>query len=172
MKIINKEVTKLVTTYIANDGSRFTTEKDCKEHENLVLLNNLHKMLIKCNFHDRFKIIPYFHNRDITTIGNGFVQEKLNEYVGETPSYLLMGGRMGNGDCRVRYKIRGKKHILLLRYSHDSDIPDQVYLGKIPYSWTTLSKDELQIEVDNYIANRKVFVKVVTNNPIISYKEI
>jgi hypothetical protein len=149
MEIINETVTTttLVTTYIANDGSRFTNEKDCKEHENLMLLNNLHKMLIKCNFHN-----------DITTIGNRFIQEELDEFVGETPSYLLMGGRMGNGDCRVRYKIRGVKHILLLRYSHDVDIPDQVYLGKIPYSWTTLSKDELQIEVDNYIIQRNLML--------------
>jgi hypothetical protein len=172
MKIVTELVTQTITTYIANDGSRFLNEKSCLEHESYTLLNELHQKLIECNFHRRFKIVPYFHNTEISNIGGNYAQQKLDNYQNETPSYILMRGRMGNGDDRVRYKMRGKKYILLLRYSHDVDVKEQVYLGKIPYIWTTLSKDELQTEVDNYIAKRKIFVKVVTNNPIISYKEI
>jgi hypothetical protein len=89
---------------------------------------------------------------------------------------------MGNGDCRVRLKIRGN-YILLIRYNTDNEtVP--VYLGKIPLSWMHLAieqqnnpfqfeeVDQLKISVEKYLSERKVFVKKTTNVTTTTYEEI
>ncbi len=162
---------KEVTVYVSTDGKEFNTPKECKYHEAFTIIENLHKKLITCDFHSGFKIVPYFHNRDITHIGKHqgacWVDTGLHN---TDASYVLMHGRMGNGNCRVRYKKRGDS-ILLIRYNTDGQT-SPVYLGKIPYSWTLLEMGELQAQVDTYLANRKVFVKEVNYTTNVTYKQI
>ena len=80
-----------------------------------------------------------------------------------------MGGRMGNGDDRVRYKLRGST-IVMIKYSTDGN--KQEFLCSIPSSWIDLKIEDLKIEVDKYIVNRKVFKKVVNTTSTVSYVEV
>lgn len=173
-------IEKTITVFRSIDGVEFLKEEECIKHENMFLrkkkeqesyslINELHKKLLLCDFHGRYKIIPYFHNREIKFIGGKYTENKLSKDY----SYMLMGGRMGNGDDRVRYKIRSDKSILLLKYNtDDSDFDKQEYFGKIPYFWINLSQEDLQKEVDEYISKRKIFVKEVSFTPSVTYKEI
>lgn len=76
---------------------------------------------------------------------------------------------MGNGDDRVRYKLRGST-IVMIKYSTDDN--EQEYLCSIPSSWVKLSIEDLKIEVDTFISNRKVFKKVVNTTSSVSYVEV
>lgn len=155
---------KEITVYVSNDNKEFRTEKECKKWEQHLVLDGLHKKLIECDFHSRCKIRPYFHNSDIKFIGGKWTSKDL----GTNNSYLLMGGRMGNGDDRVRYKLRGST-IIMLKYSTDDS--EQEFLCSIPSNWIDLDITSLKIEVDKYIINRKIFKKVVNTTSTISYVE-
>lgn len=143
MKIKKKEI----TVYVSSDDKEFTSEKDCMIWEKHLALNKLHKKLLECDFHCRCKIKPYFHNIDIKFIGSQYTSKELSN----NNSYLLMGGRMGNGDDRVRYKLKGSK-ITMIKYSTDDT--EQEFLCSIPSSWINLPIDVLKIEVDKFIENR------------------
>lgn len=165
-----KNKTKIVPIYVANDGAEFDTKKECKQHELFLKLNKLHKILIQLGFYKRFKIVPYFHNVDITNIEPREFGQPLHN--GKYIFYTLMYGRMGNGDCRVRLKGR-KNHIILLKYNTDhSELEPMKYLGKIPISWLDKEAEEIASEVEKYISERKVFVKVVNTTSTVTYKEV
>lgn len=161
MEAIKKEI----TVYVSTDNKEFTSEKDCKKWEHHLVLDELHKKLIECDFHIRCKIKPYFHNSDIKFIGGKYISKDL----ASNNSYLLMGGRMGNGDDRVRYKLRGSR-ILMIKYSTDSN--EQEFMCSIPSNWIELDIEQLRIEVDKFIENRKVFKKVVNTTTTVSYVEV
>ena len=114
-------------------------------------IKKLHIDLMKCEFHKQFKIRPYLHNKNIINIHNDYANT-LNDNL----SYVLMHGRMGNGNDIIRYKKRGSS-IVLLKYNSES-LDKQEYLGSIPYNWINLNIDELKIEVDKYTSERKVFI--------------
>lgn len=156
---------KEVTVYVSTDNKEFQSEKDCKKWEEHLVLNELHKKLIECDFHSRCKIRPYFHNVDIKFIGGKHTSKDL----ANNNSYLLMGGRMGNGDDRVRYKLRGST-IVMIKYSTDDN--EQGYLCSIPSSWIKLNIEELRFKVDEFISKRKVFKKVVNTTSTVSYVEV
>ena len=156
---------KEVTVYVSTDNKEFNSENECKKWEDHLVLDELHKKLIECDFHSRCKIRPYFHNNDIKFIGDKYTSKDL----AINNSYLLMGGRMGNGDDRVRYKLRGSI-IVMLKYSTDDN--EQEYLCSIPSDWVKLNIEELKVEVDNFIAKRKIFKKVVNTTSSVSYVEV
>lgn len=160
-----KTETKQITIYIANDNKEFSTENECLKWEIHLRLDQFHKNLLLCNFHPRCKIIPYYHNRDISAIGNEYTDKNLSP----NNSYLLMGGRMGNGDDRVRYKLHGST-ITLLRYSTDDN--EQKFICSLPTKWMDLSLDDLQIEVDKFVGERKVFRPIVSYTQTITYVEV
>jgi hypothetical protein len=143
----------------------YPSESDCKKREQHLILDELHKKLILCDFHSRCKIRPYYHNFDIKFIGGKYISKDL----ASNNSYLLMDGRMGNGDDRVRYKLRGST-IVMIKYSTDDN--EQEFLCSIPSSWIGLNIEQLRIEVDKFIENRKVFKKVVNTTSTISYVEV
>ena len=144
-------VTKKVTVYIAWDGAEFTSERKCKNWETHLALDALHKNLLESDFHSRYRISSYFHNRQIDFLGNG--SGWYFEDLREDNSFLLMGGRMGNGDDRVRYNVSGKgQKIVLLKFDTE-DSTNQRYLGSLPMHWLTLPIDELRPEVDIFIKN-------------------
>lgn len=161
MEIKKKEI----IVYVSKDQKNFLSESDCKEWEQHLVFDQLHKNLLKCDFHPRCKIQPYFHNSEIKFIGGTMTDINLDI----NNSYLLVRGRMGNGDDRVRYKSHGSKIVMLKHYTDDNE---EEYLCSIPTKWIDLSVDELQIEVDEYIRNRKLYRKVVTNTSTITYEEI
>ena len=160
-----KQIKKEIDVYISEDGKEFYCPKECKKWEEHVVLDQLHKNLIECNFHGRCKIRPYYHNVDIKHIGGRFTEKNL----ASDNSYMLMGGRMGNGDDRVRYKLHGST-IVMIKYSTDDN--KQEFLCSIPSSWIKLKIEDLQIEVDKFIENRKVYKKVVSTTTTVSYEEI
>ncbi len=80
-----------------------------------------------------------------------------------------MGGRMGNGDDRVRYKLRGST-IVMLKYSTDGN--EQEFLCSIPSNWIDLKVEDLKIEVDKFLESRKVFRKVINMTSTVSYVEV
>lgn len=47
MKIENRQITKNITVYIAEDGEEFTTEADCKKHETLLHNRGYYKKLLE-----------------------------------------------------------------------------------------------------------------------------
>jgi hypothetical protein len=156
---------KQITLYVSNDNKEFLSEKDCKLWEQHLKLDQLHKNLIQCDFHGRCKIRPYYHNTEIKFIGGRNTSKDLSS----DNSYILMHGRMGNGNDMVRYKIHGST-IVMLKYSTDSN--DQEFLCSIPSSWIDIPVDNLKTEVDKFLENRKIFKKVITNTQLISYMEI
>lgn len=171
---------KEIKVYVSKDGSEYYTEKECRENDNFIDIKKLHKKLLECNFYKRYKIVPYFHNYDVTCIEP---RSELKEYLYDTydkkgntrescaPSYVLVYGRMGNGNDYVRLKKRGNK-IILLKWSDDSDIRDVDYLGTIPSKWIDMDLEELQKEVDTFISKRKIFVKEIKTTQKITYREI
>lgn len=162
---IMKEIEKVIKFYVSEDGKEYDSKEKCLEHEKFLKIRLLHYKLNQLNFYKRFKIVPYFHNYQVTNIepnDKGFYESK-NFY------YTLVSGRMGNSDDKIRFKIRGN-NILLLRYNNDDQ--EQHYVGKIPKNWLDLTLEELSIEVEKYISNRKVFVKNVSYTPVVTYKEI
>lgn len=156
---------KEITVYVSADNKEFNSEKECKKWEQHLVLDKLHKKLIECDFHSRCKIRPYFHNTYINFIGDKYTSKDL----ASNNSYLLMSGRMSNGDDRVRYKLRGST-IVIIKYSTDDN--KQEYLCSIPSSWVKLNIEELKFEVDNFISKRKVFKKVVNTTSTVSYIEV
>ena len=80
-----------------------------------------------------------------------------------------MGGRMGNGDDRVRYKLRGST-IVMIKYSTDDN--EQEYLCSIPSDWLKLNIEQLRIEVDKFIEDRKIFKKIIKTTSTVSYVEV
>lgn len=145
MEAIKKEV----TVYVSTDNKEFSSASECKKWETHLKLSKLHQNLLMCDFHSRCVIVPYFHNSTIMFIGNKHTSKDL----APNNSYLLMGGRMGNGDDRVRYKLRGST-IAMLRYSTDSI--EQTFLCSIPSKWIDLSIDDLKTEVDKFVAKRNI----------------
>lgn len=156
---------KEVTVYVSTDKREFNSEKECKEWEQHLVLDELHNKLIECDFHSRCKIRPYFHNTDIKFIGGKYTLKEL----ASNNSYLLMGGRMGNGDDRVRYELRGST-IVMIKYSTDNN--EQEYLCSIPSSWIKLSIEYLKSEVNDFISKRKIFKKEVNTTSTVSYVEV
>ena len=154
---------KEITVYVSTDNKEFNSEKECKKWEQHIVLDELHKKLIECDFHSRCKIRPYFHNSDIKFIGGKYTSKDL----ASNNSYLLMGGRMGNGDDRVRYKLRGST-IVMIKYSNN----EQEHLCSIPSDWIKLNIEELKLDVDRFITDRKVFKKVVNTTSTVSYVEL
>lgn len=161
MEIRKKEI----TVYISKDEKEFHSESSCKEWEEHLVLDQLHKNLLKCNFHPRCKIQPYFHNSQIKFIGSTMTDLNL----ARNNSYRLVMGRMGNGDDRVRYKMHGSTIVMIKYYTDDNE---QDFLCSIPSKWIDLPIDELQIEVDDFISKRKLYRKVVTNTSTVTYEEI
>jgi hypothetical protein len=161
MEIRKKEI----TVYVSKDGIEFLTETKCKKWEKHLVLDQLHKNLIKCNFHSRCKIQPYFHNYDVKFIGSSMTQKDLDK----DNSYRLVMGRMGNGDDRVKYRFHGSTITMIKYYTHDDE---QDFLCSIPANWVHLYVEALQIEVDEFIQNRKLYRKVVNNTSTITYEEI
>lgn len=70
---------------------------------------------------------------------------------------------------RVRYKLRGST-IVMLKYSTDSD--EQEFLCSIPSNWINLNIEDLKIEVNKFIKNRKVYQKVVNTTSTVSHIEV
>lgn len=161
MKAMKKEI----TVYVSTDNEEFNSETECKEWEQYLVLDGLHKKLIECDFHSRCKIKPYFHNADIKFIGGKDTSKDLSSNI----SYLLMGGRMGNGDDRVRYKLRGSTIVMIKYSTHDNE---QEFLCSISSNWIDLKFEDLKIEVDKFIENRKVFEKVINTTSTVSYIEV
>lgn len=150
--MIQKE--KTITVYVSEDGKEFTQSDKCKQWEQHLKLNQLHQKLIECNFHDTCRIRPYFHNTKIKFIGRaGSIWNTTAKKLTTNNSYLLMNGRMGNGDDRVRYKFHGST-IVMLKYSTDADWSDQEYLCSLPSSWIDLPIKNLKQEVKKFITHR------------------
>ena len=110
-------------------------------------LHLLHHNLNSLGFYERYKIKPYFHNRNIENIMPNSSEATFTS-TGKTGYYTIMRGRMGNGDCRIKLKVRGKS-IILIRYSTDGGI-DPKYVGSLPSEWLGISKDKLSIEVERF----------------------
>lgn len=143
MKEVIEQINKVVTFYESLDGILFDSKEECVEHESNIGIQNLHNKLIECDFHQRFSIEPYFHNVLIENLGKR-VQKELDD----RNSFRLMSGRMGNGDCRVRYKKRNK-NIILLRYNTDN-FEQEHYLGKLPIEWLDMDLTSLNVAVNDY----------------------
>ena len=97
-KIIKTIPSRTKEVYIAIDQTEWSSAKLCRQHEIEIQISALHKNLVDLEFGYKFKIPTYFHNTYISDIGTR--NADLNDYL----SYRIMGGRMGNGDCMVRYK--------------------------------------------------------------------
>jgi hypothetical protein len=114
------------TIYRSNDGKDFESKESCINHENkLKTLKNIFNKLVDENFFQNYKIVPFIHNVKIDNLGNPKKSDWNNKYCG----YVLMGGRMGNGDTVVSFKLRNNK-LLIFRWSTD-DSEDKRYLGSI-----------------------------------------
>lgn len=158
-------IKKQITVYVSTDGKEFDSTSDCKKWEKHLRLDAFHKKLLACNFHARCKIEPYFHNVEIKFMGTAHTSPNLSN----NNSYCLMGGRMGNGDDRIRYKLRGGT-IAFIRYSTDDN--EQKYICSIPSEWMNLDMENLQQQVDKFIEERKIFKKVVDTTQTINYVEV
>lgn len=158
---------KVITVYVSDDNIEFDTKKNCIIHDNFLKFSKLHEALIKLDFYKRFKIKPYFHNSDVTNISP---RSELIKGDNNFIYYVLVRGRMGNGNDIIRFKFR-KNHILILKCDTD-DVRNQEYIGKIPTTWLNKTSDEISYDVEKYLSQRKVVIKVVTNTETVTYKEV
>lgn len=123
-----------------------------KFESNYAKLSKLHNELIKLNFYERFKIRPFFHNKQITNIKPS--NKEIKRIDDNRLSYLLMTGRMGNGDTRIILKTKGN-NIVLIKYHTDNELDSKPeYLGRIPMEWVYLDLDKLNIETNKFIKLR------------------
>jgi hypothetical protein len=103
------------TIYESNDGKQFPNQESCIKHETeLKKLKKVFNKLVDENFFENYKIIPFFHNREVTTLGKPSKSNWKDKYKG----YILVHGRMGNGDTIVTFKLR-KNKLLIFRYDTD-----------------------------------------------------
>jgi hypothetical protein len=113
--------------YKSIDGKQFNDKDICVKHENkLSLIKKTFDDLVDQNFFPNYNIRPFFHNREITTLEN----PKKSDWKPQYRGYVLMHGRMGNGDTIITFKIRGNK-LLIFRYDTD-DAEKKIYMGSIP----------------------------------------
>lgn len=154
-----------VTAFEAKDGKVFSNEYDCQKWEEHLFLDRLHRLLYSTHFLFRFRIKPYFHNRMVSRLTNRETTPPLwfdEKYPDDNNSYILVGGRQGNGDCRVQYKKRGNK-VVLLRYNTDTFL-EKKYICTIPKEWLTMDKRELQAAVNQYFIDKYAKYRVRFHN--------
>ncbi len=115
--------------YVAKDGKRFNDKNTCIKHENKIkYIQTIFENLVEQNFFPNYNIKPFFHNREITNLGNPKKEDWKPEYRG----YVLMHGRMGNGDTIVTFKLRRNK-LLIFRYDTDDEESEgKIYMGYTP----------------------------------------
>lgn len=116
------------TTYKSIDGKEFTDKKSCEKHENDVIkIKRIFEKLVDEDFFHNYKIRPFFHNSEITTLGRPFKYEWRDKYCG----YRLVNGRYGNGDTIVSFKLRPNKLLIFRWDTDDSEYDGKTYLGSI-----------------------------------------
>lgn len=115
------------TIYVANDGKKFTNKEKCKRHENgLLKIKKIFYKLVDENFFENYKIVPFVHNHEVTNLGKPRKSDWKDHYRG----YILVHGRMGNGDTIVTFKLR-KNKLLIFRYDTDDYYNGKRYMGSI-----------------------------------------
>lgn len=116
------------TIYQANDGKQFSNGESCVKHEtDLNKLKRVFNKLVDDNFFENYKIVPFFHNTEVTTLGKPRKSDWKDKYKG----YILVHGRMGNGDTIVTFKLR-KNKLLIFRYdTDDSHLDGMRYMGSV-----------------------------------------
>lgn len=161
-----KKIDKVVTFYVSEDGIEHETEEKCREWDKHLVLKGFHERLFNLGFHIRCKIVPYHFYSEICFIGDGRRSKELSK----NNSYVLASGRYSeHGDERVIYKSIGTKIRLLI---YNTEEMEYRYQFSIPKKWIELTIDELKIEVEEFLKNRKVFVKEVKTTETITYREV
>ena len=118
------------TIYKSDSGKEFVCKDDCIKHENKSKkLRKIFNKLVDEKFFPNYKIKPFFHNVEISTLGNPSKSDWKEKYQG----YVLMHGRMGNGNTIVSFKLR-KNKLLIFRWDTDScESEGKRYLGSITF---------------------------------------
>ena len=118
----------MLTIYKSIDGKEFTDKTSCEKHENdLIKMKKIFEKLVDEDFFRNYKIKPFFHNSEITTLGRPTKYDWINKYNG----YRLVSGRYGNGDTIVSFKLRGNKLLIFRWDTDDSESDGKRYLGHI-----------------------------------------
>jgi len=114
--------------YKSDDGKYFTNTESCIKYEtDLNKLKKVFNKLVDDNFFENYKIVPFFHNWDVTTLGKPSKSNWNDNYRG----YILVHGRMSNGDTIVTFKLR-KNKLLIFRYDTDDSVnTGKIYMGSV-----------------------------------------
>jgi len=83
--------------------------------------------LVDENFFENYKIVPFYHNYKVTNLGNPSKNDWIDKYQG----YVLVHGRMGNGNTIVSFKLRGNKLLIFRWDTDDSESDGKRYMGSI-----------------------------------------
>lgn len=114
--------------YKALDGREFDTEEKCIKHENKLLkLKRVFDKFVDEGVFPNYKIPTFYHNYDVSSLGKPSKSDWSYRYRG----YVLVHGRMGNGDTVVSFKIRGNKLLVFRWDTDDSESEGRKYLGSI-----------------------------------------
>ena len=118
----------MITLYKSIDGKEFTDKSSCEKHEtDLIKMKKIFNRLVDEKFFPNYKIRPFFHNSEITNLGNPSKSDWINRYQG----YVLVHGRYGNGNTIVSFKLRGNKLLIFRWDTDDCESEGKRYLGHI-----------------------------------------
>ncbi len=127
-------------------GIKFNSIEKCEKHDaNLLKVRDCYLKLVEMDFFSRFNIQPYFHNVNITNLGN----PSKNSWYYDISGYYRMRGRMGNSDDILKLKIRNK--YLLLLYGTCGAHYTFKYLCKIPLE--SFQLEDRKTYFDNFLFN-------------------
>jgi len=123
--------------YQTLDGKLFDTEeKAIKYEQELIKIKTYFDSNFFPNYKVNYKINSVSHNN--AHLGN----PRKTDWSYINKGYTLHYGRMGNGDCRIRFKLRGN-NLLILKYWTDE--PEIIYLGKV-----NMNDIIMKIDADKY----------------------
>ncbi len=118
----------MITIYRTIDEKDFTDKLQAEKHENnLIKMKKIFEKLVDEKFFPNYRIKPFFHNTEITTLGNPSKNDWRDKYHG----YRLVSGRYGNGDTIVSFKLRKNKLLIFRWDTDDSEYEGKKYLGSI-----------------------------------------
>ena len=118
----------MIIIYKAFDGKEFTDKEDCLKRE--TYLTNLKKVfdkLVDEDFFKNYKIKPFYHNYEVTCLGSPTKDSWIPRYNG----YVLVRGRMGNGDTVISFKLKRNKLLIFMWDTDDSESEGKKYMGSI-----------------------------------------
>ena len=159
--------------YKALDGREFDTEEKCIKHENKLLkLKRVFDKFVDEGVFPNYKIPTFYHNYDVSSLGKPSKSDWSYRYRG----YVLVHGRMGNGDTVVSFKIRGNK-LLVFRWDTDDSARALNVFGN--YAYVSDYRSGLQVidvsdPMNPFLVNTILphYDSVIYTKPIIQNEEL